>query len=116
MEEQKNSVKYLQNLHFSRLELTEKVAIKALGCLTPNLIISQPATSRSFSYSRKFNPDIYKKYNWLTRCTEKNALFCYPCLLFGGESPGEASWTKTGVIDLKHLNDKFKNTREVSNT
>ena len=69
MEEPKNSKFLLQNLqnsqnsHFSRLELTEKVAIKALGRLITNSNISQPVTSRSFSYSQNFNPEIHKKYS-----------------------------------------------------
>jgi hypothetical protein len=37
-------------------------------------------------------------------CDVKNALFCFPCLLFGGD----ATWTKTGVTDLGHLPEKTK--------
>ena len=36
-------------------------------------------------------------------CEIKQALFCFPCLLFGGET----AWTKIGVTDLQHLNAKI---------
>ena len=32
-------------------------------------------------------------------CPKKKAVFCFPCILFGGDE----SWTKTGIIDLAHL-------------
>ncbi|XP_077293770.1 zinc finger MYM-type protein 1-like [Arctopsyche grandis] len=104
MTEAKNSVKYLQRIVFSSLELQEKLIIKALGRLTPDLKISQTARCRMQSYERKFNSKIYNQYDWLTGCAEKNALFCFPCLLFGNDS----SWTKTGVTDLKHLSVKIR--------
>ncbi|KAE9536827.1 hypothetical protein AGLY_006889 [Aphis glycines] len=40
---------------------------------------------------------------WLCGCEIKQALFCLPCLIFGGET----AWTKIGVTDLQHLNAKI---------
>lgn len=34
----------------------------------------------------------------------KQAVFCFPCLCFGGDF----SWTKTGVTHLGHLSEKIK--------
>ncbi|KAE9522185.1 hypothetical protein AGLY_017445 [Aphis glycines] len=43
------------------------------------------------------------KNKWLCGCEIKQALFCFPCLIFGGET----AWTKIGVTDLQHLNAKI---------
>jgi hypothetical protein len=64
----KNCVKYLQGINFSQL-------IKDLGCVTPDLVISQ-SSSRIRTCVRKFNPAIYAKRKWLSGCAERNALLC----------------------------------------
>ena len=33
-----------------------------------------------------------------------NSLFCFPCLLFGGDT----AWTQQGIVDLKHLSNKIR--------
>lgn len=98
-----NSVKYLQSINFSQLTLNEKIEIKARGRHTPVLSIHQSSTSRSKEYTRQFNISVYQKCEWLCGCDEKNALFCFPCLVLGGDS----SWTKSGVTDLRHLPQKI---------
>ena len=40
----------------------------------------------------------------LCGCDEKNSLFCFACLLFGGEDP----WTKFGMKDIKHLAERIR--------
>ena len=50
-----------------------------------------------------FNPELYLKNEWLCGCEIKQALFCFPSLIFGGEN----RWTKIGVTDLQHLNAKI---------
>ena len=40
----------------------------------------------------------------MTGCLETNALYCFPCLLFVGES----TWTKVGMKDLNHLQRNIK--------
>jgi len=99
-----NSVKYLQNINFSQLTLSEKVEIKSRGRPTPVLFIQQKSTSRKKEYKRHFTTKVYENYEWLCGCDEKNALFCFPCLLFGGD----LTWTKIGMFDLKHLHIKIK--------
>ena len=46
---------------------------------------------------------MYDKHEWLCGCQHYNALFCFPCLLFGGDH----SWTIKGVTDLKRVNEKI---------
>jgi hypothetical protein len=60
--------------------------------------------SKKRTFNRTFNPDIYDKHTWICGCGVKNACFCLPCLLFGGEE----SWTKIGFTDLNHLGDRIK--------
>ncbi|KAK4885247.1 hypothetical protein RN001_001518 [Aquatica leii] len=98
---------YVQSLiaePFSSRSLTDKAEIKRLGRPTPNLNIIQSVSSKKRSFNRTFNRAIYNKHTWICGCEIKNALFCFPCLLFGGES----SWTKTGFTDLNHSGDRIK--------
>lgn len=53
---------------------------------------------------RIFKREWYAKNEWLCGCDSKNALFCFPCLLFGGE----ISWTKSGIRDINHLATSIK--------
>ena len=50
------------------------------------------------------------------RCDAANALFCYPCLLFGGD----ATCARNGVRDIRHLTEKItrheKSIKHMSNT
>ena len=98
------SVSVLQNIVFSQLSLPEKVELKSRGRPVPDLNIVQASSSRSSAYTRKFNREIYTKCEWLCGCEKRNALFCFPCLLFGGDS----TWTSAGVTDLGHLTLKTK--------
>lgn len=99
-----NSVQNLLEKSFSCRSAEEKTEIKRLGRPTPNLNIKQTVSSKNRSFNRTFNKDIYQKYSWICGCDVKNALFCFPCLLFGGEE----SWTKTGMSDLNHLLVRIK--------
>uniref|UniRef100_A0A8D0HC97 Uncharacterized protein n=1 Tax=Sphenodon punctatus TaxID=8508 RepID=A0A8D0HC97_SPHPU len=82
-----NSVDALLARPFTTLTLAEKMRVKELGPDRPDIIIGW-----------------YEKKTWLCSSVSKNALFCFPCLLFGGE----AVWTKVGVTNVKHLADKTK--------
>lgn len=101
-----NSVSSLITRSFTSLSMEEKLEIKKIGRPTPSIDICQEVKSKSRTFSRKFNPDIYKKNDWICGCTERNSLFCFPCLLFGGGR--EDAWTKKGVNDINHLNDRMK--------
>ncbi|GAB1607525.1 Hypothetical predicted protein [Argonauta hians] len=99
-----NKVKYLQTIDFSKLKLNEQLEIKALGRPMPNLNMQKSGTSRTIEYKRQFHSNIYEKYLWVCGCEESNSLFCYPCLLYGGD----ILWTETGVTDLRSLPQKIK--------
>jgi len=60
--------------------------------------------SKSRSYNRQFKRDIYERYAWMCGCEIRNALFCFPCLLFGSTN----SWSKGGVKDLAHIHEYAK--------
>jgi hypothetical protein len=69
------------------------------------LKLIQVIKKKTRQFTRSFTIDTYTKYNnWLCGCDKRNAVFCFPYLLFGGEMV----WTKTGMIDLNHLNDRMK--------
>lgn len=103
-----NNVASLISTSFTSLRLEEKLEIKRLGRPTPSLNICQEIKSKSRNFVRKFNPDIYNKNDWICGCSERNALFCFPCLLFGGGR--EEAWVKKGVTDINHLHDRIKKT------
>jgi hypothetical protein len=100
----KGSVSYLQQITFSQLSLSEKSIVKNHGRPVPDLQLIKTSSSRKSTCQRKFNPEIYSTLDWLRGCDVKNALFCFPCLLFGGD----AAWTTTGVTDLGHLPEKIE--------
>jgi hypothetical protein len=100
-----NSVDSLLNQPFSSRPLEEKVEIKTLGRPMPNLNIVQTAKgSKDISYNRHFKQEIYDKYSWICGCEVRNALCCFPCLLFGSND----SWSRCGIKDLRHLNEHAK--------
>jgi hypothetical protein len=107
----KGSVSYLQQITFSQLCLCEKSDVKYHGRPLPDLQIVKTSSSRASTCQRKFNPEIYSKYDWLCGCDVKNALFCFPCLLFGGGD----TWTKTGVTVFGHLPEKIKKHKSSAN-
>jgi len=102
-----NCVKHLQKVQFNQLTLQEKLAIKQAGRPKPILQIIQTGKSRQKEYFRRFNPDIYERCQWICGCEHDNALFCFPCLLFGDKDV-DIAWTKTGQTDLKRLPDRIK--------
>ncbi|XP_069696985.1 zinc finger MYM-type protein 1-like isoform X1 [Periplaneta americana] len=100
-ERKMNQVKYLKS---KALTNEDRVLAKKLGPPRPELCINQVFKDRTRTYNRNFNKTVYEKWNWMCGCPLDNAVFCFPCILFGGEN----MWTKTGVKDLKHLLDKSK--------
>jgi len=55
------NMKYLDSINPVQLTLTEKNEIKNLGCVTPDLVISQ-SSSRKQTCVRQYNPAIYTKH------------------------------------------------------
>ena len=107
---------YLKSIRFSCLSLNQKLSIKETGRPTPNIFIQQKCNSRKKIYTRTFNRSLYDKTPWLCGCDAADALFCYPCLLLGGD----ATWTRNGVRDHRHLTEKItkleKSIKQMSNT
>ena len=94
-----NSVDSLLKKQFSLLTLKEKLDVKRLGRPTPFITLTQECKSHSKKIMRKFNSSIYEKYDWLCGCSIRKAVFCFPCILFGGET----LWTTKGMADLNHM-------------
>ena len=49
--------------------------------------------------NRKFQDSWYVRYPWLTGCASTKNLFCYVCMLFGGEN----KWTWRGIPVTKNF-------------
>lgn len=95
-----NTIQEILKSKFSSLSLEKKVEIKNLGRPLLNLsnLINKSKKGKN-EYNRYFNIELYQKYKWLCGCEVANALFCFPCVCFGGD----LSWSKTGITDLIHL-------------
>lgn len=100
-----NSVPYLRK-NYKLLTNKQKLKIKKLGRPTPDIAISSTVMLRNKPYKRNFNIKLYEKTPWLCGCNEKNALFCFPCLLLGEDKP--SMWTTTGSTDLSHFKQNVK--------
>ncbi|KAJ1095790.1 hypothetical protein NDU88_000946 [Pleurodeles waltl] len=99
-----NTVDSLLTKPFLGMTPEDKLRVKALGPEKPDIHIEQSAKDRGKGYTRRFARTWFDKMEWLTASSSKNALFCFPCLLFGGEL-NEAY--RKGVI--KHNEEVDKN-------
>ncbi|XP_049956318.1 zinc finger MYM-type protein 1-like isoform X1 [Schistocerca serialis cubense] len=88
-----------------KLNYQDKLAAKELGPPRPDLLIENVTKSVKRDYKRTFNKELYDKHKWLCGCNLRQALYCFPCLIF---SPEVNSWTNKGVRDLVHLSEKIK--------
>lgn len=96
-----NHVDFLLTHPFHTLNQQDKKRIKELGPHRPrNILVSQVVGKKT----RNFNPDFFDRYEWLTLSVGKRSLFCFYCVLFGGES----NWSKVGCRDIKHLSQTIK--------
>ena len=84
------------------MSLREKVAVKKRGRSTLDIQISQPGISNNKKYIRSFHFEWYQWKSWLWGCEVKNALFCFPRLLFGGD----ATSTKDGFRSINKMKEK----------
>ena len=92
------TVSELQKLKFYRLTLDEKLAIIKRGRATPELTFNCTGKSHGKIYNRGFALHWYNDKKWLCGCQEKQALFCFPCLLF---STGDHdAFTKKGFTAI----------------
>lgn len=95
-----NNISFLKVNKFSSFSIEQKLEIKELGRPIPDLNIQKTQSGRL----RKFNKNVYLKNNWLCGCNLSNKLFCFVCVLFGGEE----SWTQKGIDDIVHIWEKMK--------
>lgn len=95
------TVEDIKKIKFSQLPHKEKIEIKRKGRPTPEIVILQRGVSKNKTYIRSFHKEWYKKIQWLCGCEINNALFCFPCLLYGGDS----QWTDSGFTRLNRLKE-----------
>ncbi|XP_053156922.1 uncharacterized protein LOC128347007 [Hemicordylus capensis] len=106
-----NTVEELRKTSFAGLPLKGKLQVKEMGPDQPSLMLQESISDGGEVCTRKFSTDWYARKEWLCGSATQNALFCFPCLLFGGDK----AWTETGMGDLTDLADKTKK-HEVSKT
>ncbi|KAJ8945854.1 hypothetical protein NQ318_002691 [Aromia moschata] len=70
-----------------------RTEIKRLGRPIPDLIISKTDVGKSRNYSRNFNSSFYDRFKWLCGYPKRNKLFCFICLVMGGN---RSAWTQEG--------------------
>lgn len=90
-------IMYVKQRSFSTLSLEEKLHLKN-SQKRPELNITQ----KDGKTIRKFQKSWYESFTWLTGSVNTNALYCFPCSLFGGEEP----WAKAGVNVVKNFVQK----------
>lgn len=76
--------------------------IKSRGRPTPNISLTQESKSRTSSYTRKFQSSSYDKWDWLCGCSVKNVLYCFPCVVSGGDGV----WARTGFQTISRMKEK----------
>lgn len=107
-----NRVDYLLKHPFNTLSDMEQLFVTNLGPDQPDIALTQTHKTQT----RHFNARWYKRKPWLTASERKKSLFCFNCLLFGGDM----AWTLNGVRDLKHLSERVKHhehtSRHIENT
>ncbi|KAJ8960884.1 hypothetical protein NQ318_020183 [Aromia moschata] len=72
-----------------------RTEIKRLGRPIPDLIISKTDVGKSRNYSQNFNSSVYDIFKWLYGCPKRNKLFCFICLVMGGN---RSAWTQEGRV------------------
>ena len=99
------TVSELQKLKFYRLTLDEKLAIIKRGRATPELTFNCTGKSHGKIYNRGFALHWYNDKKWLCGCQEKQALFCFPCILFS--TGDQDAFTKKGFTAIARLSEKL---------
>ncbi|XP_022167439.1 uncharacterized protein LOC111031697, partial [Myzus persicae] len=62
---------------------------------TPNIALEY----KEGKFIRKFQYSWYTKFPWLTGCDKLNKVFCFYCVIFGGEK----EWTIDGISSIKNF-------------
>ncbi|KAJ8933329.1 hypothetical protein NQ318_020832 [Aromia moschata] len=88
-----NSVNFL--LTNTDITYEIRMEIKRLGRPIPDLMISKTDVGKSRNYSRNFNSSVYERFKWLCGCPKRNKLFCFICLVMGGNL---SAWIQEGNV------------------
>ena len=66
---------------------------------------------------RHFCNEWYKRFDWLKYSVEKDAVFCFPCRVFGNTHPGATKLTVEGYSNWKHaVGDNTKSLNKHGNS
>ena len=106
------TVTQLKSVVFSTLSLEEKISVKERGIPKPDLLITQEGNSNGKKYKRRFNRAAYDKEWWLCGCPDRNALFCWPCLMFSKGSRNKFS--NDGFQKLQTLTGSLKEHKKIN--
>jgi len=87
-------IDFLLTNGFNALTYEQKNQIK-LNRPTPHLLL----TCQDGKYIRKFQYSWYNKFPWLTGCDKRNKMFCFTCVIFGGEK----EWSVNGLSSIKNF-------------
>ncbi|KAJ8952130.1 hypothetical protein NQ318_018466 [Aromia moschata] len=71
-----------------------RTEIKRLARPISDLINSKTDEEKSRNYSRN-NSSVYDRFKWLCGCPKRNKLFCFICLVMGGN---KSAWTQEGWV------------------
>ncbi|XP_014285288.1 uncharacterized protein [Halyomorpha halys] len=61
-----------------------------------------PMTLKERNQSRIFQLRWYEKYQWMTGSVKTRKLYCYYCIIFGGE----ADWSEEGIGTIKNIDSR----------
>jgi len=86
---------------FSARTMEEKLSILEKGKPKPDMSkLSMCSKQGRRTITRSFSNSRFDEIPWLTGCSKRNKLYCWPCVLF---NVGSSVWTKEGYSDLNHL-------------
>ncbi|KAL4132855.1 hypothetical protein QTP88_009937 [Uroleucon formosanum] len=92
--QKENIIEFLLTSGFNALTYEQKNQIK-LNRPTPHLLL----TCQDGKYIRTFQKNWYNKLPWLTGCDKRNKVFCFTCVIFGGEK----EWSVNGLSSIKNF-------------
>ncbi|KAK9869546.1 hypothetical protein WA026_003301 [Henosepilachna vigintioctopunctata] len=100
-------------LRAGKLSRDNQLKIKLLGRPTPvlNMEYTEEAEKQD---TKRFSKDIYSHHYWICGCPFRNALFCFPCLLFFQTSV-DSIWNTVGETDLINLQQSINNHKTSKN-
>ena len=101
-------VSQIKRLNFSRLSLDDKVEIKERGRPLPDLFFSQEDVAHGKKFKRNFHRKYYDDNDWLCGCSDRNAVFCFPCMLVGSNGNNRCKLIHEGHTNLSSLSEVLR--------